>query len=202
MHGEHLLFEGRKMAKSTGNVVLVSDVEARGYDALALRFAFLQGHYRQQMNLDWAGIAAADKTLRRWRARIAHWAEAPSKPTCAEYVGRVVDAFMDDLDTPSAVVALRDLERDAELPAGAKFETFAHLDRLFGLDLVRDVGRAPAVAPLPAAARELLERRATARAAKDFATSDSLRDELASLGVVVSDTPDGQVWSTPARHAR
>ncbi len=194
VHGEHLLFEGRKMAKSTGNVVLVADVVERGYDPLALRLAFLQGHYRQQMNLTWDAIAAADKTLRRWRARVAEWAESPSQPIGPGYLSRVIDAFADDLDTPSAVIAMRELERDAAQPAGAKFETFAHLDRLFGLDLVRDVGRPPAQAGLPPGAQELLDRRAAARASKDYAAADGLRDELATAGVVVTDTPDGQAW--------
>ena len=71
VHGEHLLFEGRKMAKSTGNVVLVSDVVERGHDPLALRLAFLSSRYRQQANLSWDAIAGASKTLDRWRAAVA-----------------------------------------------------------------------------------------------------------------------------------
>jgi cysteinyl-tRNA synthetase len=63
VHGEHLLFEGRKMAKSTGNVVLVSDLVDRGLDPLALRLAFLQTRYRQQANLSWDGLVAADRQL-------------------------------------------------------------------------------------------------------------------------------------------
>ena len=74
VHGEHLLFEGRKMAKSTGNVVLLADLTARGLDPLALRFAFLDHRYRQQLNLTWAVLEAADRTLRRWRERVAEWA--------------------------------------------------------------------------------------------------------------------------------
>ena len=194
VHGEHLLFEGRKMAKSTGNVVLLCDVEARGYDPLALRLAFLQGHYRQQMNLSWDAIAAAEKTLQRWRLRVAEWAQSPSKAMPAGYVGRVADAFAADLDTPSAVIAMRDLERDPAVPAGAKFEAFAHLDRLFGLDLARDVGRPRSAPPLPPGAKDLLDRRAAARSAKDFATSDALRAELSGLGVTVVDTAAGQTW--------
>jgi len=194
VHGEHLLFEGRKMAKSTGNVVLLCDVEARGYDPLALRLAFLQGHYRQQMNLSWDAIAAAEKTLQRWRLRVAEWAQSPSKAMPAGYVGRVADAFAADLDTPSAVIAMRELEREPAVPAGAKFEAFAHLDRLFGLDLARDVGRPRSAPPLPPGAKDLLDRRAAARSAKDFATSDALRAELSGLGVTVVDTAAGQTW--------
>ncbi len=200
VHGEHLLFEGRKMAKSTGNVVLVADVEGRGYDPLALRLAFLQGSYRQQMNLTWEAIAAADTTLRRWRQRVAGWAESPSKPMSARHAARVVEAFHDDLNTPVAVVAMRELERDPALPDGAKFETFAHLDRLLGLDLASDVGRPATAVALPDGAQALLDRRAAARAVKDFAVSDALRGQLAGLGVAVTDTPGGQTWerSSPA----
>jgi len=188
LHGEHLLFEGRKMSKSSGNVVLVSDVIARGFDPLALRLVFLEHRYRQQMNLTWTEIEAADATLRRWRQRVASWAESPSGAMEISYVDEVLGAYCDDLDTSSAVLALRRLERD-DIPDGVKFETVAHLDRLFGLDLARDVGKTQT---LPAGAQELLERRAAARAAKEWALSDSLRDELAALGVTVADTSAGQ----------
>src|SRR5205085_6337694 len=112
-------------------------------------------------------LAATDRRLSRWRARVAEWAEAPSKPMCADYVQRLTDAFDDDLDTPTALVALADLEKDNDLPPGAKFETFAWVDRVLGLDLVRDVGRPRDVVPLPEGAEELLDRRAKARSAKD-----------------------------------
>ena len=192
VHGEHLLFEGRKMAKSTGNVVLVSDVVERGFDPLALRLAFLSSRYRQQANLSWEAIAAAQKTLDRWRASVAAWAEEPSKPMCAEVQADVLEAFCDDLDTPRALQVLRSFEKSS-MPDGCKFETFAWADRLLGLDLARDVGRAPAA--LPEGAASLLAERATARSAKDFAASDRLRDALAALGVAVKDTPAGQEWT-------
>jgi cysteinyl-tRNA synthetase len=195
VHGEHLLAEGRKMAKSTGNVVLLSDVAERGHDPLALRLFFLTGRYRQQMNLTWDALAAADKRLTRWRGKVADWAEAPSGAMAADYVQRISDAFDDDLDTPTAVVALGELEKDDTVATGSKFETFAWADRLLGLDLARDVGRAPVVVALPDAAHGLLDRRAAARAAKDWPAADALRDELAGLGVTVADGPDGQTWS-------
>jgi len=196
VHGEHLLAEGRKMAKSTGNVILVRDVAGRGHDPLSVRMFYLTGRYRQQMNLTWDALAGADRRLTRWRGRVAEWAEAPSTAMCADYVERLTAAFDDDLDTPTALVALADLEKDTEIPPGSKFETFAWVDRILGLDLVRDVGKPrEVVTDLPTGAAELLDRRAAARAAKDFATSDQLRDELAALGVTVTDTKDGQSWS-------
>jgi cysteinyl-tRNA synthetase len=192
VHGEHLLFEGRKMAKSTGNVVLVSDVVERGFDPLALRLAFLTSRYRQQANLSWDAIGAAQKTLDRWRSSVAAWAEEPSKPMCAEVQEDVLEAFSDDLDTPRALQVLRAFEK-TDMPAGCKLETFLWADRLLGLDLARDIGKAPVA--LPAEALALLEARTAARAAKDFSASDRLRDELAALGVAVKDTAAGQEWS-------
>ena len=192
VHGEHLLFEGRKMAKSTGNVVLVSDVVARGFDPLALRLAFLSSRYRQQANLSWDSIAAAGKTLDRWRASVAAWAEEPSQAMDPDVRAAVLEAFEDDLDSPRALQVLRAFEK-TDASAGCKFETFAWADRLLGLDLVRLVGQAPAA--LPAGAAELLSARDDARAARDFAASDRLRDALAALGVAVKDTPAGQSWT-------
>jgi cysteinyl-tRNA synthetase len=126
-------------------VVLLADLAERGLDPLALRLVFLEQHYRQQMNLSWDCLAGADRTVRRWRDRVAEWARSPSKAMHAQYVRQVTEAFDDDLDTPAAIRALRALEEDGDVPPGSKFETFAHADRLLGLDVVRDIGRPPAM---------------------------------------------------------
>jgi cysteinyl-tRNA synthetase len=194
VHGEHLLFEGRKMAKSTGNVVLLADLNERGLDPLALRLAFLEQRYRQQMNLTWDSLAGADRTVRRWRQRVAEWARSPSKAMCAQYVQQFTAAFDDDLDTPAALRVLRALEKDSDIPPGSKFETFAHADRLIGLDLARDIGQPAAPAP-PGGAGALLDARAEARRAADWASADRLRNELAAMGVTVTDSPGGQTWA-------
>ncbi|MEV1247356.1 cysteine--tRNA ligase [Nonomuraea sp. NPDC050022] len=193
VHGEHLLFDGRKMAKSTGNVVLLSDVTEAGLDPLAVRLAFLEHRYRQQLNLTWDTLHAADRTVRRWRTRVAEWSESPSAPMAADYVRRAESAFDDDLDTPAALRALRELERDESVAPGAKLESFLHLDQVLGLDLAVEIGRSRRPA-LPPGAAELLAERARAREAGDWAASDRLRESLVRMGVRVSDTPSGQVW--------
>jgi cysteinyl-tRNA synthetase len=170
----------------------VQDVVDAGHDPLALRLAFLSSRYRQQANLSWDAIAGAARTLDRWRASVAGWAEVPSAAIAQAYADEVLAAFEDDLDTPRALQVLRRLERDGDVADGAKFETFAWADHLLGLDLARLVGQS---AVLPPGAAELLEQRAQARSGKDFAGSDRLRDELAAIGVVVKDTKDGQQWS-------
>src|ERR1700728_668743 len=124
------------------------------------------------MNLTWDTLQAAEATLLRWRQRVADWARSPSKPMCAQYVSDITGAFDDDLDTPAALRGLRELEKDEAIPPGSKFETFAHADRLLGLDLARDIGRPARVTPLPADAAAKLEARQAARGAGDSAAAD------------------------------
>jgi hypothetical protein len=116
-------------------------LRAAGLDPLALRLAFLDRHYRQPLELSQAGLVAGDAELRAWREQVAGWAKSPSQPMCAQYLEDCLTAFDRDLDTASALTTLRALTADSAIPAGSKFETFAYLDRLAGLDLTREVGR-------------------------------------------------------------
>lgn len=193
MHGEHLLFEGRKMSKSAGNVVLIEDVVQKGFDPLALRLVFLENRYRSQMDLNWDLISAAESTLSRWRKKYQEWssAELPSDSTeIATYVESLFNMIRDDLDTPHALVEMRAIERNASISPDGKAAIFAALDAVLGLDLTR----APKKIELSLEISELIEKRRTARAAKDFATSDLLRDQLFALGISVKDGPNGMSW--------
>jgi cysteinyl-tRNA synthetase len=144
-----VLLEGRELAgpgtdgtpQHAAPQLRVADLAERGLDPLALRLAYQSGRYREQADLTWAALADADRELRRWRERVAEWAESPSRPMCAEVTARVAVAFDDDLDTPRALRALRELDRDPDIPPGSKFESFVHADQLLGLDLPRDIGR-------------------------------------------------------------
>jgi len=117
------------------------DVAGRGLDPLALRLVFLGHRYRDDLDLTWDALHAAGKTLQHWRESVAEWALSPSAPISPRYAETVTAAFEDDLDTPTALRELDTLESDGDVPPGAKFETFAALDRLFGLDLARDIGK-------------------------------------------------------------
>ena len=124
-----------------GDPVFLDDVTARGLDPLALRLAFLLQPYREDLDLDWPALDRADQALRTWRQRVAQWATHPSRPLSGPHAAEVTGAFDNDLFTPGALVTLRALAASEQIPPGAKFETFAHLDQLLGLDLARDVGR-------------------------------------------------------------
>jgi hypothetical protein len=110
-------------------------------DPSALRLAVLSHHYRSDASISDADLKAAATRLERWRATVATGASHPSKPMSQDHVTAVLTALNDDLDTVSALAALERLAADGSVAPGSKFETFAHLDRIFALDLVRDVGR-------------------------------------------------------------
>lgn len=180
------------MAKSAGNFAALRDVRDRGYSPLAVRLLFLQARYQTPINFNWEALAGAERALDRLRARMAEWARDERTgrvPGCAGYEQRFWAAIQDDLDTPRALAVLAELEGDESLPPAARFTSMAAFDRLLGLDLTDTAGQA-----LPAGAEELVARREQARAARDFATADRLRDELATLGVEVTDTRAGPTW--------
>ena len=187
VHGEHLLFEGRKMSKSAGNVVLLQDIIDRGLDPLALRFSLLENRYRSQMDLSWASLEAAHSTLRRWRQAMASWGASSE----IKFDSEINSALMNDLDTPRAMQRLRTIEKDQTLGSLDKRAIFLYADQVLGLDLNRAIEEKP----LPHKAVELLAARSAARAAKDWQKSDQLRDELVQLGLEIKDGPDGQSWS-------
>jgi len=119
----------------------LAGLAGRGLDPLALRLVLLGRRYRDPLTVTWAALADASAELDAWRGLVAGWANLPSRPLSAAHRGRIAAAFDDDLDTPAALAVLRDLAADTAVPPGARFETFADADRLFGLDLARDIGR-------------------------------------------------------------
>jgi cysteinyl-tRNA synthetase len=192
MHGEFLTMADAKMAKSTGNVIRVADLPAMGYEPIAFRYLALTAHYRSKLDFTEAAMHAAASGLARLRRAVASGADEPvdlATEPMATYRGRFTDAVADDLGTPRALAVAHDVASAADLTDAQRRALLLDFDRVLGLSLDAPVTDE---APLPGAAVELLERRAAARAARDFSTSDALRDELAALGVDVRDTPSGQ----------
>lgn len=191
LHGEHLLFEGRKMSKSAGNVVLVRDVIDRGIDPIALRFCFMENRYRSQMDLSWASLKAAFSTLQKWRESYQIWKQSGTQnsPAATALVADIYADFCDDLDTPRAMLKLRSIEKDEKFTPAEKAFIYEEVDELFGLKLLEVVDK-----ELSAELLTLLQQRISARAQRDFQQSDLLRDKLLEAGIEVRDTADGQVW--------
>lgn len=184
VHGEHLLFEGRKMSKSSGNVVLVEDLVSKGIDPLALRLCFLENRYRSQMDLTWNSLQAADETLTRWRTRMSEWSTSNEVTSDQE----IANAFSNDIDTPRAIMRLREIEKSDLLN---RRELFLFADQVLGLDLARPVAKKELTDQM----QKLLNERVKARSEKRWADSDELRVQLENLGLQIKDTADGQNWS-------
>lgn len=189
IHGEHLLFEGKKMAKSSGNVLLVSDIAERGLDPLSLRLALLENRYRSQIDMTWQTITAADATLKRWRKAMALWGSGSDVKFDPEIHGY----FMNDLETAKALLRLRAIEKDESIGSQDKRALFLFADQVLALDLNRNVGD-DVVVELSAEVAALLEERVAARAAGNWAESDRIRDLLAESGILVRDSKAGQSW--------
>ena len=184
LHGEHLLFEGRKMSKSARNVVLLSDVIDRGFDPLAVRLCFLENRYRSQMDLTWASIEAADATLKRWRKKIKVWGKQ-----VAQRDSEFLEIINNDLDTPKAIQYLRNLEKNDDNVDRAAIFLFA--DQVLGLDLDRE----EVIKALSLEQEETLKLRQIARNEKRWTESDELRIKLEESGLEIMDGPGGQVWT-------
>jgi cysteinyl-tRNA synthetase len=188
VHGEHLLFEGRKMSKSSGNVLLLQDVIDRGIDPIALRLCLLENRYRSQMDLTWKSIEAANELLLRWRGKISIWANEEGRQDTLEIDPEIESAIESDLDTPKILLRLRAIEK-SELKN--KRALFMYADQILGLNLDAGIKEKTLTAQM----KDLLEARSVARNEKRWADSDELRVQLEELGLIIKDTPEGQTWS-------
>jgi cysteinyl-tRNA synthetase len=197
LHGEFLTLGDAKMAKSAGNIIRVSDLHAKGFEPLEFRYLALTAHYRSKLDFTQDAMHAAASGLARLRRATSGTdtdgsAVDLSAEPMAGYRARFVEAISEDMAMPSALAVAHAVAGADDLTPPQRRALLLDFDCVLGLDLARPE---PVEAPLPPGAAELLERRAAARSARDFAASDALRDELTALGVEVRDTPEGQVTS-------
>ena len=205
LHCDHLRLGGAKMAKSTGNISRVVDLLGEGVSPRALRYALISVHYRQALEYTPASLTAAAAAIERLDAlelALDGYAEAradsPDLPSAlVDARSRFEAAMDDDLNVSAALAAMFDLVR--ELNRRIADRSLSTADAARALGFVRDLDHVLAILPeeaadLPEGAAALLAAREAARASRDWAASDRLRDELAALGVAVEDTRDGQRW--------
>ncbi len=193
IHCNHLKVEGGKMAKSKGNVYTLADITAKGYPVAAFKLFALGKHYRTEGNFTWENLEAAANRLRNWqeaadlRHQITHQSnEANDAPA---FRAKLIALLANDLDT---VAALQFIDKTLETvrekhasdePLEAILEIIA---AILGIDLRK--------AAIPQTVQAIIEDRNQARAAKDWARSDELRDTLAEQGIGLRDTPNGAIW--------
>ena len=198
MHNGMLTFDGRKMSKSLGNVLLVHEL-LKIHPAEALRLRLLSGHYRQPLDWSDSAIQQAVSTLDGWYRVLRDLADVALPAGDLPVPGRIEAALCDDLNTPQALAELS-LLADAARQSGSAEAKAALLGggALLGL-LQQDAeawfkhagGEAIDAARIDA----LLEERRAARADRDFRRADAIRDELATMNITIEDGAQGTRWS-------
>jgi cysteinyl-tRNA synthetase len=189
VHGGFLQMGGQKMAKSARNIKRVTDLAEEGIDPLAYRLLCFGTRYRSEMDFSWEALEGQNRRLADLRRKMAEWGPAAEtlSPDASDLDRRFREALGDDLDLPRALVVLNETVTSA-LPPGERYALLASWDSVCGLDLEREAreGWEPTKEIL-----DLVAERDSARAAKDFARGDQIRDRLQAMGLDVMDGPEG-----------
>ena len=204
LHNAWITTAGEKMSKSLGNSLLVPEVLKR-VRGIELRFYMVSAHYRSHVEFSFEALDEAAQGFRRIEGFLERAADTTGRAPSAEFVA----AMDDDLGTPAAIAAIHDAVRegnrlladgDAEGAAGAAGSVRGML-AILGLDPA-DPAWGPAAggdekltAAVDRLVAGLLDERAAARAAKDFARADAIRDQIRDAGIEIEDTPAGPKWS-------
>ena len=208
VHGEFLMVEGQKMAKSLGNFFTLRDLVAKGVDPIALRYAIQSNHYRKVLNFSFEGLRAAENSLKRIRAFRKRmegegqagggpWAEAIDPSARLDQAREQFwTAMVDDLNTPEALAAIFTLISD--LNAQDDHVALTREERDTVLAFLDEADAIFAAWPheeanLDAEVEALIEARRAAKAAKNWPEADRVRDQLKTMGIVLEDRKDGTV---------
>ena len=205
VHGEFLVIEQGKMAKSGENFLTLSTLMEKGYHPLDYRYLCLTAHYRQQLKFSWEALDTAKQS----RQRLMNIVEELNSQTVPQkhdaektksYEMEFLDAVNDDLNAPQALAVLWDALRDKELEKKEKLELVSKFDEVLGLKLTLrsvstvTIGSDSFILSLEEIPKEiiiLIEEREAARKKKDFKESDRLRAEIAAKGWQLDDTKEG-----------
>ena len=186
VHHEFLNVDGEKMSKSKQNFYTIEDIAAHGINPLAVRLLCMQTSYRKPLNFTWESLTSADALLKKLQKFASK--QSVVGEVIPSYIEAFTDALSDDLNTSKALAVLWQLYGDESTSPADIWATLLKFDTVLGLDLAS----IPKFT-IPEAVQILVSERDTARANKDFATSDRLRTELEKLGYIVLDTSTGTV---------
>ena len=185
------------MSKSKGNLYRIYDLEKENYDILALRYLYLQTHYRQEMNFTFQALDSAQNAFKKLVLEISRWEGQKADPEDAsasgvkEFEQRFQDAINDDLNTPQALGVLWELVK-SDLPKDIKLKTVFKFDEVLGLNLEELSSKVKKVKGIvPPHIREMIAERQRLRKMKKYNAADQLRAEIEKLGYEVEDGDKG-----------
>lgn len=185
VHHAFLIVEGQKMSKSLGNIYTVQEVVDKGFDPMALRYLYLQTHYRQEMNFTWEALDGAQTALNKLRNEFISWEEA--KVGCAEFEQRFKDAVNDDLNMSAALSIVWEVVK-SDYPGSAKKQSLLKMDEVLGLNLANYQEEKVEVSD---EVQKLLNKREVLRKSGDYEEADKVRSEIEEKGFIVEDSKDG-----------
>lgn len=197
MHNAWITTSGEKMSKSLGNSLLIPEV-LKQFRAIELRYYMVAAHYRSTVEFSFEALGEAAQAFDRIERFAARFPDARG-----EVPAPFAAAMDDDLGTPAAVALIHDLVREGNVALAARQESEAAalagqvraMLAVLGLDPADFPATSAGGDALAAAMEFVLRARAAARAEKDWALADQIRDEMAAHGVAIEDTPDGPTWS-------
>lgn len=178
LHCNFITIDGQKISKSLGNTYSLSDLEERGFSPMDYKMWLLSGHYQGTRNFTFESLEAAKNRRENWRQRIALCYQ---KPVESEgNFAKILEAVNDNLNSAEACAMIDN--------SALSLNDWRQIDELFGLKLITDTP------DVDSEIYDLIHKRDEARANKDFATSDKIRDELLARGIGLEDGVDGSVW--------
>jgi len=197
IHTAFMQVNGQKMSKSLNNTYTLYDLEKEGYDILALRYLYLQTHYRQEMNFTFDSLDAAQNAYKKLVIDISRF-EEPSEShgrapagVFEDFEKRFLDALNEDLNTSKAIAVMWEVVK-SPYPSGPKLRTLFKMDRVLGLnlqELSHQLRNAQQI--LPGHVQKLVEERQHLRKQRKFNAADQIRVKIEKLGYVLEDTKKG-----------
>ncbi len=193
VHGQFIMVDGQKMAKSKSNFYKLLDIEMKGFEPLALRYLYMTAHYRAFLNFTWEGLTAAQKALEDLRMP-AGGRDALSEDKLNKiegYTTKFNEALQNDLNMPQALAVAWEV-RKSNIPQRDKYDLLMSFDEVLGLDLGRKLA-------IPEEIRALLREHENLRKQNKFEESDSVRKKIEASGYAVEDTPTGSTVRVQAK---
>ena len=190
LHNEHLTIDGAKMSKTGGTAYSLADLKAKGYEPLALRYFFLQAHYRSQQNFTWEALESSKIALNNLREKIFHWEEFKEsklekkdrKEAREEYLGKFKKAIEDDFNIPLALGIMWDLISDYRIRNKDAKEMVFEFNKVFGLNL-KNIKKEI----IPSEIKILAKKRQEYRINKNWKEADFIRREIENNGYIIND---------------